>query len=245
MAAVPLKWVVVGLGAGVTVLGFLGMAYVAEKQQKHKDREKRRVLNLVQHRFGSHRADVVKYLAKQSWNNFDVDKLNRIYDHFLKYLEGPAHGVLGRREFTEIHRKLAVKDDKVIESLFRFWDLNADGNVDFVELVEGLNLFCFGSRTHKLERLFRVFDLDDNGFITRAELKQLLTAFLDKHDEKRVEEAVRKLFSAADSNNDSRLSYKEFLSLASHKDFELAGQHGFMLRFIQLFGLDASLAAAE
>jgi len=238
--SVPFKWALVGLGAGVGLLGFLGIAYVSEKQRKHKEREKRRVLNRILNEFGSHQGDIIKHIQRQEWNSFSTDKLTKVYEHFQRFCASPAHGILGRREFAAIHAKLGIKDEKVIESLFRFWDLNADGNVDFYELVEGLNLFCFGSKAHKLQRLFRVYDLDDNGFITKTELKQLFNAFYESHDHKLVDEAVRRVFVAVDSNHDARLSYKEFLSLSAHPDFEFSAHHGFTLRFIKLFGLAES-----
>jgi Ca2+-binding EF-hand superfamily protein len=37
-----------------------------------------------------------------------------------------------------------------------------DSSVDFIELVEGLNMALFGSNEQRLLRLFRVFDIDDN-----------------------------------------------------------------------------------
>jgi len=237
-SSVPLKWVLAGLGVGVSLIGFLSFAYITEKKNKHKEREKRKVLNLIQHNFERKHLEILKYMQKQDWNNFDIPTLKKVYDHFQKYCETPTHGILSRKEFRDLHRAIGLKDEQVIESLFRFWDGNADGSVDFYELVEGLNLFCFGTKARKLQRFFRVFDLDLNGFITRNELKQLFSAFFDTEDEKLVEESVRKIFAAVDDNHDARLSFKEFVSLSTLNEFELdCTKPGFNLKFIKLFGL--------
>lgn len=81
-----------------------------------------------------------RYVQKAEWNEFDVPTIKTIYERFVKLCDSPDHGSLTRQNFRDIHVKLGVKDPQVIESLFRFWDHNHDGSVDFEELVEGLNL---------------------------------------------------------------------------------------------------------
>ncbi len=94
--------------------------------------------------------------------------------------------------------------------------------VDFVELIERLNVLHFGSKSRKLSALFSVYDLDGSGRISRQELEQVIAA-LGHRDEQTAHETAQRLLATADANHDGQLSQAEFLSLADgeHAGFSL------------------------
>ena len=79
------------------------------------------------------------------------------------------------------------------------------GQVDFIELVERLNVLRFGSKVRKLSALFSVYDLDNSGKISRAELEQVVKA-LGHSDSELVEIKAKNLFKAVDQNHDGLIS---------------------------------------
>jgi Ca2+-binding EF-hand superfamily protein len=85
--------------------------------------------------------------------------------------------------------------------------------VDFIELVERLNLLVHGSKAKKLEALFSVYDLDGSGKISKEEFEEVVRALSHK-DHQQTEQVRKRLFSAVDANHDGQISLDEFLQLA-------------------------------
>ena len=75
------------------------------------------------------------------------------------------------------------KDKEKLEPLiFRIYDTNGDGVVDFVELMVVLHCLQEGTPEEVLGNLFRVFDLDNDGSISRFRL--VATMFDDVRNRK-------------------------------------------------------------
>src|SRR5688572_23655693 len=84
-------------------------------------------------------------IQKEPWNRFDIPTLKIIHDNFQKYADDAKHGsstetalitnelqgVITRAASHALHRRLGLRDEKVIESLFRFWDHNNDQSIDY------------------------------------------------------------------------------------------------------------------
>jgi Ca2+-binding EF-hand superfamily protein len=59
--------------------------------------------------------------------------------------------------------------------VFRVFDLNGDGILDFREFMCGFSVVLRGSVDEKLIFSFRIYDVDGNGFISREEMTQVLS----------------------------------------------------------------------
>ncbi|VDM98335.1 unnamed protein product [Thelazia callipaeda] len=64
-------------------------------------------------------------------------------------------------------------DDHFIDGLFRAFDENGDGLVDFKELVCGLSASCRGPDSARLNFIAQVFDSDSDGYLSKEDINSL------------------------------------------------------------------------
>ena len=60
------------------------------------------------------------------------------------------------------------------ERVFKTFDINGDGTIDFREFMCAISISSKGSIEEKLERAFKMYDSDGDGFITRGELMDIV-----------------------------------------------------------------------
>ena len=65
--------------------------------------------------------------------------------------------------------------DKVEKHVFRVYDTNGDGFIDFVEFMVLFHILSEGSPNEVLSKIFRVFDVNSDGSITQKEMQRLVT----------------------------------------------------------------------
>jgi hypothetical protein len=94
----------------------------------------------------------------------DLSTLSVMHERFSEYVADRERGVMSRAGFESLMRGFGVDDDAVVGSLYRVWDANADGHIDFVEFVHYLNAIVHGTTSERLHRYFKIFDLDGNGW---------------------------------------------------------------------------------
>ena len=68
--------------------------------------------------------------------------------------------------------------DDFCRHVFRTFDLNRDGVVDFREYMLALHVITNGSEEEKLAWAFRLFDIDNNGVIEPEEVTEIARAIL-------------------------------------------------------------------
>ncbi|XP_041326229.1 guanylyl cyclase-activating protein 1-like isoform X1 [Pyrgilauda ruficollis] len=173
-----------------------------------------------------------------------VDDLQAVEIHhwYKKFMTECPSGQLTEHEFKQFFglRGLDPEANKYIEQMFRTFDMNKDGYIDFMEYVAALSLVLRGKMEQKLRWYFKLYDVDGNGCIDRHELlniikvnlqgscsclfpqrqiTQAIRAINGGDHETSAEEFTNRVFNRIDVNGDGELSLDEFVE-GARKDEE-------------------------
>ena len=114
--------------------------------------------------------------------------------------------------------------ETLFNRLFKAFDSNGDGFVDFSELSAGLTVLSGGSHEDKVKAAFDLFDYNDDGYISLPEMITYLTSVFKVlyqaqpgtadsagvSAEELAQATAVQAFEDADLNHDGRLSFSEF-----------------------------------
>ncbi|KAJ8038955.1 Neuronal calcium sensor 1 [Holothuria leucospilota] len=136
------------------------------------------------------------------------------------FIRDCPHGALNKEEFIQIYQQFFPFGDasKFASFVFKVFDANKDGFIEFDEYVKALSVTSRGNLDEKLDWAFRLYDLDDDGFITREEMLDIVDAIYKMvgnmvqlpEDENTPEKRVDKIFRLMDKDRDSRITQEEF-----------------------------------
>merc|ERR1712002_996701 len=153
-------------------------------------------------------------LAQSS--GLDVVQVREQFDAFV--LEHP-NGKMKKKDFREMMAKALPKKDagKMEKHVFRIYDTNNDGYIDFVEFMVVFYIMSEGSPQEVLEKIFRVFDANSDGTITKKELTRLIKDMYGLLNADNPEQASKDLiaksaFAEMDKDEDGKITTEEFVS---------------------------------
>ncbi|GIY61703.1 neuronal calcium sensor 1 [Caerostris extrusa] len=137
----------------------------------------------------------------------------------IKVFEGLSNGQLTEQGFLRIYKQFFPQGDpsKFASLVFRVFDENKDGAIEFEEFIRALSVTSRGSLEEKLVWAFKLYDVDNDGYITREEMYSIVDAIYQMVNQAKVEESeddpkkrVDRIFEQLDKNHDNQLSLEEF-----------------------------------
>ncbi|XP_059423539.1 recoverin 2 [Carassius carassius] len=151
---------------------------------------------------------------------FSENELSQWYENFQK--QCPS-GRITPEEFKKIYERFFPDSDAAAyaQHVFRSFDTNDDGTLDFKEYIIALHMTSTGKTERKLEWAFSLFDVDKNGYITKSEVAEICQAIFKlipkeeqenlPADENTPEKRADKLWSFFDKKDNERLAEGEFI----------------------------------
>lgn len=97
------------------------------------------------------------------------------YKEYLTSLRGGKQE-LTREEFKRVYNSLFIGDaSKFAEHVFRTFDKDGNGTVNFKEFLTGLCVSGSDTNTEtKLKWAFNMYDINGDGLITKCEMKEIV-----------------------------------------------------------------------
>ncbi|NXA98017.1 VISI protein, partial [Melanocharis versteri] len=112
---------------------------------------------------------------------YSEEELCRWYESFQRQC---PDGRISRAEFEKIYGTFFPNSDPqgYARHVFRSFDTNDDGTLDFREYIIALHLTSSGKTHLKLEWAFSLFDVDRNGEVSKNEVLEIITVSLGIRD---------------------------------------------------------------
>lgn len=160
-----------------------------------------------------------------------LQHIQKLYPKFT--IECPS-GDLHLHEFKKIfglNKSCTEEEAAFMENVFRSFDTNGDGHIDFLEYVAAVHLILRGKLRDKLAWSFKVFDSDGNGCLDRDEVRLIIKIIneikkpYDPSATGDVDEIVDRIFSQVAKNNDSEISLDEFIEGAEKDEWVMSQLH--------------------
>uniref|UniRef100_UPI00358E40F1 recoverin-like isoform X2 n=1 Tax=Myxine glutinosa TaxID=7769 RepID=UPI00358E40F1 len=152
--------------------------------------------------------------------SFTEDELTKWYQTFIKQC---PNGRISRGKFENIYSDFFPEADAKMyaQHVFRSFDKNGDGTLDFKEYVIALHLTSSGRMELKLEWIFSLYDIDGNGSIDKVEVLDIVKAIFQlippeevkqlPEDENTPEKRAGKLWMFFGKKETDKIAKREFV----------------------------------
>merc|ERR1739845_318725 len=158
------------------------------------------------------RDEDIEALSKSS--GLEKEEVKKAFNNFVA--EHPD-GRMKPKAFREMMSQALPKKDasKMEKHVFRAYDSNNDGYIDFVEFMVIFYIMADGTAEEVLGKIFRVFDVNSDGTISNKEMKRLVKDMygLLKAEDPNVaadKMIAKSAFAEMDKNEDGKVSLEEF-----------------------------------
>lgn len=150
--------------------------------------------------------------------NFNKQQIKQWYKGFMRDC---PNGQLTRKKFLEVYASFFPDGnaEKFCEHVFRTFDSDNSGKIDFKEFLLAINITSAGKPEQKLEWAFQMYDVNGDGTIEPKEMTEIITAIYsmvgtaitDNNPEDTPEKRTTEIFCKMDENKDGVLQKDEFI----------------------------------
>ena len=104
---------------------------------------------------------------------------------------------------------LELAQNPLVKRVIAVLDKNKDGNISFLEFVQGLNSLSAGSsQEEKLRFAFQIYDINNDGFISNGELFTVLKMMVGSNlNDIQLQQLVDRTIIKADKDMDGKISF--------------------------------------
>lgn len=157
----------------------------------------------------------------------EIDRLTKnttysrqqIQDWHQGFLRDCPTGKLDKKKFLEVYKKFYPegKAEKFCGQVFKTFDSDDNGYIDFVEFLIAVNITSHGDVREKLRLAFDMYDMNKNGKIDKKEMTKVITAIYDllgeenRKGDNAPDNRVKKIMEKLDINDDKNISRDEFV----------------------------------
>lgn len=120
---------------------------------------------------------------------------DQIKQTFNEFINDHPNGKISKDEFGATMKKVIPDSDgdKMKEHIFRVFDKNGDGSIDFSEFMMVFHIMQRGTPQQILSKLFHTFDINGDGLISKLELQKLvndINCLLSDDDSEKVQDEM-------------------------------------------------------
>ena len=160
--------------------------------------------------------DSEKLEALKKQTNMDEGAIRELHNEFLK--DYPS-GKLNQQQLCQMYKRLFPKGNpkNFCRHLFRTFDLDNNGHIDFVEFLLAINITSNSSAKDKIHWAFKIYDIDGNGYISQEEFKNVIKSIYKmqlnndpKPSEDNIKEKCKAIFAQLDTDCDHQVTIEEF-----------------------------------
>jgi len=151
------------------------------------------------------------------------EQVDRQYENFLAR---HPDGKITKRDFRNMMEACFPDSDtaKLESHIFRMYDKNGDGHIDFREFMIVLYVMSNGTPEENLKQIFRIFDINNDGSVSQKELGRLVKDLFhlftkkDNPDHASQEALADKAFKEMDTDSDGRVTQEEFVKACLNQE---------------------------
>jgi len=155
-------------------------------------------------------------------SGMDPTKVQQQFDDFVRaYPTGKVSKTCYKTLMSEalLIRKVGKNKErmeKLANHIFRVYDSNHDGYMDFVECMVVYHIMTQGEDEEVFGKIFRLFDVNGDGYISKQEMKRLVKV-LYEFVQTSPDDLVTGVFKEMDKNDDKKISKEEFIAACNAK----------------------------
>ena len=162
--------------------------------------------------------DAKMFLTIQMKTGMTEDKVK---EHHCQFTKICPNGAMTKKKFVDLSKEaLGDQADFLAESMFKVFDIDSSGTMDFTEYMLAINSTSLNSPEDKLKWMFDVFDQDGGGSISADEIGGILQGLFEMSgqdfEETDLEQVTKDIMEA---NGDGEVTKDAFIKNAMESQF--------------------------